>query len=228
MKKLLLAILIAFASNGIAQQKNQIVKYDSGYVNSFYNHRLEYFNAMPNNKNEIVFLGNSITEGGEWQELLPEYKNVINRGIGGDNSFGVLARLDEVISSKPKKIFFMIGTNDLARKIPLEIIIRNVQRMVDKTKTASPKTKIYIQSVLPVNGEKCATTSYRLNNPKAMELNKMYEKLCQKNNITFVNLYPLFLDSNGDLKAELTRDGIHPNGIVYTDWVKYLKEKKYL
>lgn len=56
----------------------------------------------------------------------------------------------------------------------------------------------------------------------------MFAELCSKNKVIYVDLYPLFLDAKGDLKAELTRDGIHPNGIVYTYWVKYLKKKKYL
>lgn len=148
--------------------------------------------------------------------------------MGGDNSFGVLAGMDRVISSKPKKIFLMIGTNDLARKIPLEIITRNVQRIVDKVKLNSPKTQIYIQSVFPINVNKTMAASYRFNNPKDLQPNKMYTDLCKKNNLTFIDLYPLFLDEKGGLKAELTRDGIHPNGIVYKQWIEFLQKIKYL
>mgnify|MGYP000061554644 CR=1 FL=1 len=71
---------------------------------------------------EIIFLGNSITDIGEWTEVWQDI-HVKNRGISGDNTFGVLARLDEVVSSKPSKIFIMIGINDISKNIELVLHI---------------------------------------------------------------------------------------------------------
>ena len=50
---------------------------------------------------DIVFIGDSITEGGIWNEFLPQY-NVVNRGVGGDKASDILQRLDSFISVKPK------------------------------------------------------------------------------------------------------------------------------
>ena len=61
---------------------------------------------------DIVMLGDSLTEWGNWHELVPEY-SILNRGISGDTSSGVLDRLQEVIERRPKVVFVMIGTNDI-------------------------------------------------------------------------------------------------------------------
>lgn len=76
--------------------------------------RMEKFKKEPVVPGKIIFLGNSITEGGKWRQLLKD-STVINRGIAGDNTFGVLARLDELVKLKPASLFVLIGTNDLSK-----------------------------------------------------------------------------------------------------------------
>ena len=81
---------------------------------TFYYQRATLFEVLPTSKSDIIFLGNSITNGGEWAELLgnPHAKN---RGISGDTTQGVLDRLSTITKGKPSKIFLLIGTNDLSR-----------------------------------------------------------------------------------------------------------------
>ena len=98
-----------------------------------------------------VFLGNSITDGGEWAELFNN-RHVKNRGISADRSGWLLDRLDPIINGHPKKLFLMIGTNDLAVGITPEEVAANVEKLLDRFAEESPWTKIYVQSILPVNG----------------------------------------------------------------------------
>ena len=72
-------------------------------------------------------LGDSLTEWGNWHELVPEFR-IINPGIGGDTSSGVLDRLQEVIGRRPKVVFVMIGTNDIGLQVPHEVLLRNLGR----------------------------------------------------------------------------------------------------
>src|SRR5690349_13279539 len=110
--RMFMAACCLLGTTGVANAQNA-VKIDSNYANYYYKQRVEYFNKMPHVKNEIVFLGNSITERGEWQEILSGYRcPIVNRGVGGDNSFGILARMDEILAAKPKAIFLMDGIND--------------------------------------------------------------------------------------------------------------------
>src|SRR5690606_26383252 len=117
------------------------VKIDSSYSNWYYDARFELYEKLKNKKADILFLGNSITERGNWAELIPG-KIVSNRGIGGDNSFGVIARLDAVIAQQPGKLFLMIGVNDIGRGLPVEVILNNYIRITERIRAESPHTNI--------------------------------------------------------------------------------------
>lgn len=205
----------------------QAVKIDSNYANSHYQERMEFFNAMPHHRHEIVFLGNSITEHGEWQELVPG-KPVLNRGIGGDNTFGVLARVGEIATAHPDKIFLLIGINDLFRKLPYEVTIHNYRRIIKKISQASPKTKVYIQSILPINEDMTKEPYTKGRNVLVPELNRRIKTLALEQGLTYIDLHPLFEEVEGKLKRELAIDGIHLKASAYITWVEYLKSKNYL
>jgi len=130
----------------------------------YYYKRKELFENTPDTKHEIIFLGNSITEGGNWQNLFPD-KNVINRGISGDVTDGILFRLDEVTSSRPEKVFLMVGTNDLARGKSISYVTNNHRIIIEKILKDSENTTLYLQSVLPVN----PTVGNRFSGHKSME-----------------------------------------------------------
>lgn len=220
----LLTLLLFFVC---ASVKAQSVKIDSNYNNTYYQGRMELFKSLPLPQKSIVFLGNSITERGVWHELLPG-KVITNRGIGGDNTFGVRARLAPIVESHPKKIFLLIGINDLGRNLPVEVIISNYRKIIEHIKKGSPKTTLYVQSVLPMN-EDILTAAYLKNKGHLVtRLNQEIQKLAAEYHLTYINLHEVFSDSQGKLKAELTMDGIHIKPAAYVLWVDYLKKKKYL
>lgn len=226
MKKIKSSIIVFLTL--VTAVKAQNVKIDSSYANWYYLQRLEYFVNMPPVKNAIVFLGNSITERGEWQELLSDRKSpVVNRGIGGDNSFGILARMDEVLRAKPRAIFLMDGINDQFRKLPHEVSIYNYQRIIRKIKKVSPKTRIYLESALPINETMTQESYTKGRNVQVPKLNTMLKKLAKDEGITYIDICPLFQDDEGVLKPEFTMDGIHLKPAAYIDWVAFLKSKGY-
>lgn len=217
---LTLGIVTAFA-----QQTEK--KIDSSYNNTYYQGRMELFNTLPLQQKGIVFLGNSITERGNWSELLPGQK-IMNRGIGGDNTFGVLARLDMVVKAAPKKVFLLIGINDLSRALPKEVILNNYERIINYIRSNAPKATLYIQSVLPLY-EPLTTAPYLKNKKDSiLLLNVGIKQLAEKYNLTYINLHEVFADTNGDLKKEYTADGIHLKPAAYVLWVDFLKKKRYL
>lgn len=218
--------LLSMSISATAQTE---VKIDSNFANPYYQQRVAYFDKMPHVKNEIVFLGNSITERGEWQEILSGYRYpIVNRGVGGDNSFGILARMDEILVAKPKAIFLMDGINDLFRKLPYDVSINNYRRIIRMIKLKSPKTKIYIESALPIN-EEMTTAAYTKGRSQMVPvLNEKIKQLAASEQITYINIVPLFADANGNLRREITMDGVHLKASAYITWVNYLKEQKYL
>lgn len=202
-------------------------KIDSSYNNTYYQGRMLLFNSLPVYKGGIVFLGNSITERGPWWELLPG-ETVLNRGIGGDNTFGVLARLEGIANAAPRKIFLLIGINDLSRGLPIPVILNNYERILNFLQTRCPQTKIGVQSVLPLN--EAVTKADYLKNKKdsILLLNKGIKKIAEAHKLTYLNLHPLFADEKGDLRKELTDDGIHLRPQAYVMWVNFLKKNKFL
>ena len=117
---------------------------------TFYEQRATLFEELPVTSRDIIFLGNSITNGCEWGELF-QNTYVKNRGISGDICMGVYERLDPIIKGKPAKIFLLIGINDVARGTSADTIVARIEMIVKKIKAESPKTELYLQSVLPVN-----------------------------------------------------------------------------
>ena len=220
MKRFLIGILLALPFYGTAQVQTVI---DSSYANGHYLQRLEFFKKMPNQKNEIVFLGNSITEGGKWQELIPN-KHVVNRGISGDVTYGVLARMDEVLAAKPARIFILIGINDMKRGTPQEVILNNYRKIIRMVKTQSPATKIYVESILPVNKVMLPATYAKLSNPAILEMNNQLKGICEVEKLNYVNLHEVFAGPDGELKKELSLDGLHLRSAAYILWADYLKK----
>lgn len=219
MKRLFIGILLALPFYSIAQHQTAI---DSSYANGHYLQRLEFFRKMPNQKKEIVFLGNSITEAGKWQELVA-LKHVINRGISGDVTYGVLARMDEVLAAKPAKIFLLIGINDLKRGTPQEAILNNYRKIIRRVKEESPRTKLYIQSVLPVNKWMLPATYAKLSNEAILEINRQLKVICDQEQLHYVNLHEVVAGADGSLKKELSIDGLHLRSAAYILWANYLK-----
>lgn len=193
------------------------------YSDYYYNKK-EKFEAEPDTKDEIIFLGNSITDGGKWKELFPKI-NAVNRGISGDVTDGILARIEEVTTSQPKKLFLLIGTNDLARGKSADYVAKNSQKIVEAIQKQSPNTIIYVQSVLPVNpnvGEKFIGHKSKVQ--KILELNRKLERMASEKSVNYINIHKPFSDKNGYLKVKLTYDGLHLSEKGYTCWKKRLKK----
>ncbi|SIO09293.1 GDSL-type esterase/lipase family protein [Chitinophaga niabensis] len=222
MKKQLLLAACLLPVFGFAQQK-----IDSSYNNWYYEGRMDLYDQLNNQPADILFLGNSITERGEWAELLSGRK-IANRGIGGDNTFGVLARLDGVIKQRPRKIFLLIGINDIGRGLPTEVILNNYRNIVTRLTQGLPKTKLIIQSVLPMNEGKLPYDYLKGKAEKVKALNEGIVRIAKEFNLPYLNLHELFADEKGELKAAYTKDGIHLEPAAYVDWVNWLKQKKQL
>jgi hexosaminidase len=207
---LFIAVFVYLAINGKQLIRNFFFKY---VIEVRHDQKVSMFKATPVSNGAIVFLGNSITEGGNWSELFPD-KHILNRGIGGDISGGVLKRLDEIVRHQPSKVFICIGTNDIAKGISQEVIIQNYRTILQTVKVQSPETKIYVQSAFPV-GKKVITGH---SNEKIVPLNAAIKKLCSEMNIAYIDLHPSFIDETGCLKPEFTNDNLHLMGKGYLVW----------
>jgi lysophospholipase L1-like esterase len=224
MKKQMLGIvsciaMISLNVNVLAQQAT----IDSAVRPAAYNLRLGQFKSYPNSPKDIIFLGNSITQGVDWAELL-QNPNCKNRGISGDITYGVLERLSEVTEGKPAKVFVLIGINDIEHNIPDTLIVNNYRRIIRQIKAESPKTKIYFHTLLPVNNEFTQFKKHYNKDEHIAFVNTELKKIAEEEKITLIDLHPHFLDASNKLDKRYTQDGLHLNADGYQVWAGILKQ----
>ena len=207
---------------------SQPVKWDSTFRPNNYELKVELFKSFPNKSSDIIFLGNSITAGTDWMEMLGR-TDVRNRGISGDITFGVLERLDEVTEGKPSKIFILIGINDISRNIPDSVILSNYKKIIRRIKKESPGTKIYFNTLLPVNNSFPDRAHFN-KDEHLLFVNEELKKLGAAEKITVIDIHPHFLDAGKRLDKKYTYDGLHLDMEGYQKWAAilkpYLKNKK--
>lgn len=194
---------------------------DPAYLSIYYRFRKMYFSVVPHSEHQIVFLGDSMTDEGDWSKLFPNL-SVVNRGIGGDTTLGVLNRLDQVIALQPREIFLMIGTNDLCFNRSISDTMTNYRKILNRLHAELPDTKIYIQSVLPFNETIFPSRAFRTNE-NIKKLNVEIIKMAKAYNDPYIDLAPAFTGADGRLPSKYTVDGLHLNDSGYLLWREQIK-----
>ncbi|MEB3179557.1 MAG: SGNH/GDSL hydrolase family protein [Nostocaceae cyanobacterium] len=153
-------------------------------------------------------------------EKLPSGKFWLNQGISGDTSSGILKRLPAFREAKPDTIYVMAGINDLRRGATDEDIVNNYRQIIRQLRQMHPKAEIVVQSILP-------TRLTAIPNSRIFHLNKQIAVIAYEEGVNFLNLHPLFTDEQGNLRRELTTDGIHLTQRGYDVWQWALNRAEY-
>jgi lysophospholipase L1-like esterase len=179
------------------------------------------YHRIPIRPHHIVFLGDSLTEAFDLDNYFRR-KDLINRGISGNTTDHVLYRLEELINAKPVKIMLLVGINDLYQGLEPQAIFENITRIIDRLVAGTPATRIYVQSVLPVN-ELHLASCFNVN-VKIYELNNLLRVMCKNQDMTYIDLHSEFLNNNGELDVTLTYDGVHLTPKAYRLWYDLVKQ----
>lgn len=184
--------------------------------------RNDLFEHFSVDSNSLVFLGDSFTHQFELFEIFKN-ENVKNRGIDGDRIRGLQNRLSSIIKSQPKKVFILIGANDLASKRSVEDIITDYNRLVETLKSSCPKTIIYIQSIFPVANE---SPRFRMCNPetnlKILKINSKLRQIATEQRVEYIDNYSKFQKDGRIDPAYVLQDGLHLSAEGYLLWSKLL------
>lgn len=175
--------------------------------------------------NVIVMYGDSHSEyGGDWSRHFPGAGKIINRGIIGDDSQGMYNRLDLVLPCHPKKIFFECGANDLSHGWTVERVFQGITHVLATIRERSPKTELYVQSVLPLNEEVGTWKYLKGKDDLIIQLNNKLKEYCASHALTYIDLYtPLLGAHPKTMKAEYCRDGLHLTEKGYEVWAKTIR-----
>lgn len=209
--KRILVLLMAVATLSCMAQKKPV------NPDVYYARRATLFDLLPVYSSDIIMLGNSLTDGAEWNELFDNC-HVKNRGIVGDIIPGFFERLEPILKGQPRKIFIMGGVNDISHGVSADSIVSAMTQVVTTIQARSPKTEIYVQSMLPFNNDVRLWKLLKGREQVVVDGNKGLESMCQRLGVTFINLYPLFVGENGKMKPEYTNDGLHLMGGAYLIW----------
>lgn len=209
--KRILFLLMAVATLSCMAQKKPV------NPDVYYARRATLFDLLPVYSSDIIMLGNSLTNGAEWNELF-DNSHVKNRGIVGDIIPGFYERLEPILKGQPRKIFIMGGVNDISHGVSADSIVSAMTQVVTTIQARCPKTEIYVQSMLPFNNDVRLWKLLKGREQVVVDGNKGLESMCQRLGVTFINLYPLFVGENGKMKPEYTNDGLHLMGGAYLIW----------
>lgn len=214
MKRFLILLIgaVAMITSLQAQPPERTANQDKYYVR-----RATHFDDLPVYRNDIIMLGNSLTDGAEWNELF-DNPHVKNRGIIGDIVQGLYERMEPILQGQPRKIFILSGVNDVSHGVDGDSIGRAMEKLIVLIKERSPRTKIYLQSMLPFNTDVQMWKLLKDREQVVIDGNKAMEEVCKRQGVTWINLYPLFVDKNGKLREDLTNDGLHLLGPGYIIW----------
>jgi lysophospholipase L1-like esterase len=202
--------------DSIYPTKDFSIPYQSEWCNAHYQERINEFKKSPIKHGDIVFLGNSITEmGANWGARFNS-SIIKNRGISGDVTEGVLARLGEIYYFKPTSVFILIGINDIFREKKIESTVANIVEITRVIHRYSPDTKIYVQTILPTSNPSIIA--------KIKGINDILFSKQQSENYSIIDLHALFADENDIIKKEYTVDGVHLTEDGYRLWVNAVKK----
>jgi lysophospholipase L1-like esterase len=161
----------------------------------------------------VLFLGDSITQGGDWPAWFPEL-NTLNFGVGGDTTEDVLARLDTVVEAQPDEIVLLIGTNDLGLRRNVETLVRNIQSILVDLRRDLPGSRMLVQSVMP-RGREFAD--------RIREANIHLRQFSATVHAQFLDLWPTMALEDGEINPVFSDDRLHLNESGYEAWLSELR-----
>ncbi|HCU55880.1 MAG TPA: sialate O-acetylesterase [Clostridiales bacterium] len=195
---------------------------------TFYEKKCEAFALQNKNvsKGQIVFIGDSLTDryalDASYADLpLASY----NRGIGGDKTSGLLARLeDSLLVLEPTKISLLIGINDINGGVPDQTILNNYKEILDRIQERLPAAEVFCTSILPMH-----PTAFRKREDydRSMQripvINEGIRSLAASHGYQYLDLYPLFEGEDHYLIESYSTDGLHLSAEGYAVWTAALK-----
>ncbi len=192
-----------------------------------YTNRVQNFREQNQIFQNVVLLGDSITEGFDITKYFPG-RRILNRGIGADvigNSLpaddkrGLLKRLDEsIFDCAPRDVFLLIGINDLGNGHKPEVIEAGYREILQQVKTQAPNVRLHVQSVLPCRDK------YAKHNANVNDVNNRLQKLAKEFGYDYIDLHSKMTDDKGELKEEFTADGLHLKEPGYKVWKAEIEE----
>jgi lysophospholipase L1-like esterase len=190
-----------------------------GFTNVWAERHAAWRRNTNNESGAVVFLGDSITQG--WTTLAKDFPDikVVNRGIGGDTTRGVLYRLNaDVLALKPAAVVLLIGINDIGMGGKPEDIAANIKAILLELKQSNPHMPVIVCKVMP------SSTQQHRPADQIEQLNVLVDEIVKSDPQSIrCDTWSIYADENGECKKGEFPDLLHPNAIGYAKWANALK-----
>ena len=162
-----------------------------------------------------ILLGDSLSM---WfpSQRLPIAQMWLNQGISGENSSQILRRLSAFSQTRPDTIYVLAGINDLRQGVADQVILNNLRQIVQRLRHNHPQSQVVLQSILP-------TDVNAIGNQRIRHLNQQIAAIAKQEGAGYLNLHSLFVDEQGQMRQDLTTDGIHLAHRGYEVWQQALQ-----
>jgi lysophospholipase L1-like esterase len=176
---------------------------------------------------EVIFVGDSITEGweGRGKEVWAKYyapRHAVNLGIGGDRTEHVLWRLENgnVDGLKPKVAIVLIGVNNVpdTNNSPRQIL-EGVTAVVQSLRDKLPDTKILLLGIFPFRED------FNLQRGKALQINQALNKLDDGKSVFYLDFGYQLIQPDGKIAKDIMGDFLHPTAKGYEIWAQATEPK---
>jgi lysophospholipase L1-like esterase len=180
------------------------------------------FTLMPPRHCQVVFVGDSLTAGTDWEEWLPG-QNVLNRGLAGDMTQGIADRLPEIIRHRPSVIVLQGGINDIARGDTPEQVVASFEQIIQNIHRQLPQTRLVLQSLYPIDPGMAKEHGINLSPNVNARIQQTNDLLRQQAGIAWVDVNSHLENAHHLLDRRYAMDGIHINGDGYKVVVETLR-----
>ncbi len=184
--------------------------------------RGDLFHALatgPVTHRDVVVVGDSLTERGEWWELLD--RPVANRGVAGDTVAAVRARLDDIVALDPRVLVVGIGVNDLLAGASPEALAARHAALIGELRGRLPRARIIVESLLPIRDELVARDA-ELTSATVRRANELCRRGAADAGADWLDLHASLADREGELDPRYSSDGLHLSGAGYRAWAAAL------
>jgi lysophospholipase L1-like esterase len=161
----------------------------------------------------IVFVGDSITAGGDWATWFPEY-DVHVEASPGDATDRLNDRLPSVVEIQPQTLAILIGANDFGQNRSVEYVVRSIEYFLAMVRQDVPGSRTLVQSILP-RGREYADD--------IRDANRHLRQYAQNVHAQYLDLWPALATEDGELKPEFTTDRLHLTAEGYEAWLAELR-----
>jgi lysophospholipase L1-like esterase len=175
--------------------------------------------AGPVTHRDVVVVGDSLTEHGEWWELLE--RPIANRGVAGDTVEAVRARLDDVAALDPRVVFVLVGINDLLAGASPEALAARHAALIAALRGRLPRARIVVESLLPIRDELVARDA-ELTSATVRRANELCRRGAAAASADWLDLHARLADPDGELDPRYSSDGLHLSGAGYRAWAAAL------